>query len=62
MDQCLENSHQSRLLHCTAEGHFLNRNSACQCNLGYYKVSSNGLSSCEGRKTDLSVLAYCCVY
>ena len=52
---CVENSHQSDLLKCTAEGHFLNRNSACQCDLGYYKVSSNGLPSCEGIQWNLSI-------
>ena len=46
---CVENSHQSDLLICTAEGHFLNPNSACECDLGYFKISSKSLISCEGR-------------
>ena len=58
---CVENSHQSRLLQCTAEGYFVNSIGACQCDLGYYKVSSNGLSSCEGRNNRFicaSILLY----
>ena len=46
---CVENSHQSDLLKCTTEGHFLNPNSACECDLGYFKISSKSLISCEGR-------------
>ena len=46
---CVENSHQADLLECTPEGHFMNTISACECDLGYYKAFSNGLSSCEGR-------------
>ena len=46
---CVENSHQSYLLQCSAEGYFVNSIGACQCDLGYYRVSSNDLVSCEGR-------------
>ena len=46
---CVENSHQSDLLKCTAEGDLLNPTSACECDLGYYKVSNNSLISCEGK-------------
>ena len=46
---CVENSHQSKLLQCTAEGDLLNSNGVCECDSGYYKAFSNGLSSCEGR-------------
>ena len=46
---CVENSHQSKLLQCTAKGDLLNSNGVCECDLGYYKAFSNGLSSCEGR-------------
>ena len=55
---CVENSHQSDILKCTAEGHFLNRNSACQCDSGHIKVFSDGLISCEGRNNRF--LMYLC--
>ena len=45
---CVENSHQADLLQCTAEGHFMNSISTCQCDLGYYKISSKSLISCKG--------------